>query len=202
VLALMDELGLGRTLLIGHDWGGFVGYRMVLEAPERFDGFLVINMAHPWVTPRILLPHFWRLLSYQPFMATVGVWLQQRTSYIEKVVYGVGPREHRLPPDVRRVYSERFRDPVVARTGRDTYRTFLVREMPAAARNPETRRATVPIRALFGMKDFAVHPSLADPATANAEDYTFDPVPYGHFVADEDPGLVRAKLIALASETS
>ncbi len=176
VLALMDAMGLDRVLLVGHDWGGFVGYRMVLEKPERFDGYLVINMAHPWVTPGILLPQFWRLLAYQPFMATIGVWLQQSTPYVEKVIYGVGPREHRLDPDVRRVYSERFRDPVVARTGRDTYRTFLVREIPAAARHPETRRATVPIRALFGTADFAVHRSLADPETANADDYTFEPV--------------------------
>jgi pimeloyl-ACP methyl ester carboxylesterase len=202
VLALMDVMGLDRVLLIGHDWGGYVGYLMVLEAPERIDGYLVINMAHPWVSPRILLPHFWRLLTYQPSMATVGVWLQQKTSYVEKVIYGVGPREHRLAPEVRRVYSERFRDPVVARTGRDTYRTFLMRELPAAARHPETRRATVPIRALFGVKDFAVHRALADPATANADDYTFDAVEYGHFVADENPDLVRAKLIALAEETA
>jgi pimeloyl-ACP methyl ester carboxylesterase len=202
VFALMDVMGLEHVLLVGHDWGGYVGYRMVLEAPERIDGYLVINMAHPWVTPRVLLPTFWRLLTYQPFMATIGVWLQEKTPYVEKVVYGVGPRKHRLPPDVRRVYSERFRDPVVARTGRDTYRTFLLREIPAAARHPETRRATVPIRALFGVKDFAVHRSLADPATANADDYTFDPVEYGHFVADENPSLVRAKLIALAEETA
>jgi hypothetical protein len=47
-----------------------------------------------------------------------------------------------------------------------------------------------------------VHRSLADPATANADDYTFDPVEHGHFVADENPNLVRVKLIALAEETA
>jgi pimeloyl-ACP methyl ester carboxylesterase len=90
---------------------------------------------------------------------------------------------------------------VCARAARDTYRTFLLREIPSSARNPETRRATVPIRVLFGTADFAVHQSLADPATANADDYTFEPVDSGHFVIDERPDLVRAKLIALADET-
>ena len=47
----MDALGVGRALLVGHDWGGFVGYRMVLAAPEQFDSCLVCNMAHPWQTP-------------------------------------------------------------------------------------------------------------------------------------------------------
>lgn len=201
VLALMDALGLDRVLLVGHDWGGFVGYRMLLAAPERFDGYLVMNMAHPWVTARILAPHAWRLMMYQPLMATVGVPLQRRTPFLRKL-FALGPKAHRLDPAVARVYADRFRDPVVARTARDTYRTFLLREMPSAARYPEQRRSTVPIRVLFGMGDIAVHPALADPATANAADYTFEPVDSGHFLIDERPDLVRARLIALAQETS
>jgi pimeloyl-ACP methyl ester carboxylesterase len=202
VIALMDALALDRVLLVGHDWGGYVGYRMVLSSPERFDGYLVMNMAHPWQTPRTVLPHFWRFLAYQPFVASIGMPLQRRTPYLERVVFGFGPKAHRVSPVAARIYADRFRDPVVARTGTDTYRTFLLREMPAAARHPETRRVTVPVRALFGTADFAVHRSLADPATANADDYTFDPVDAGHFVIDERPDLVRAKLVALADETA
>ena len=201
VLALMDALGLDRALLVGHDWGGFVAYRMLLAAPQRFDGYLVCNMAHPWQTPRTTLPHLWRFLAYQPFVAAIGMVLQQRTRYLERVVFAVGPKAHRLDPAVARVYAERFRDPVCARAATDTYRTFLLREFPSAASHPERRRATVPIRALFGMSDFAVHPSLASPTTANADDYTFEPVEAGHFVIDERPDLVRARLIALAEET-
>lgn len=202
VLALMDALGLDRVLLVGHDWGGFIGYRMLLAAPERFDGYLVMNMAHPWQTPRTILPHFWRFLAYQPFVASIGKFLQQRTPYLERVIFAFGPKAHRVDPAAARVYAERFRDPVVARTATDTYRTFLLREMPTAARNPEVRRSTVPIRALFGMADFAVHHSLAASETANADDYTFEPVDAGHFVVDERPDLVRARLIALAEETA
>jgi pimeloyl-ACP methyl ester carboxylesterase len=202
VLALMDALGLDRVLLVAHDWGGFVGYRMLLAAPERFDGYLVMNMAHPWQTPRTILPHFWRFLAYQPFVASMGMLLQRRTPYLERVIFGFGPKAHRVKPADAKVFAERFRDPVVARAATDTYRTFLLREMPSAAREPEQRRATVPIRALFGMADFAVHPSLADPTTANADDYTFEPVDAGHFVIDERPDLVRARLIALAEETA
>ena len=47
VLALLDTLGLDRVLLVGHDWGGYVGYRMVLGKPQRFDGYLALNTAHP-----------------------------------------------------------------------------------------------------------------------------------------------------------
>jgi pimeloyl-ACP methyl ester carboxylesterase len=202
VLALMDALALDRVLLVGHDWGGYVGYRMVLSTPERFDGFLVMNMAHPWQTPRTILPHIWRFLVYQPVVASLGEPLQRRTKYLERVIFVFGPKAHRVPPEAARIYAERFREPSVARAGTDTYRTFLLRELPAGAREPEKRRATVPIRALFGIRDFAVHRSLAAPATALADDYTFEPVDTGHFVIDERPDLVRKKLIALAEETS
>ena len=198
LLALLDALGLDRVLLVGHDWGAYVGYRMVLRAPERFDGFLAMNMAHPWITRRSVLPRLWRL-GYQIPVATFGVSLHQRTKFVEKVIFGIGSN---LDPETTRVFADRFRDPVCARTARDTYRTFVTREIPQNAKNPETRRATVPIRALFGLGDAAVHPSWVAAETANADDYTLETVDASHFVIDERPDLVRAKLIALAAETA
>ncbi len=189
------------VLLVGHDWGGFVGYRMLLAAPARFDGYLVCNMAHPWQSPRTTLPHFWRLLAYQPFVASAGVALHRRTPYLKRMIFAAGPKQHRIEPAAARIYADRFRDPVCARAATDTYRTFLLRELPSAVKHPEQRRTTIPIRALFGMHDFAVHPSLASPRTAMADDYTFEAVDAGHFVIDERPDLVRARLIALAQST-
>jgi pimeloyl-ACP methyl ester carboxylesterase len=197
VLALLDALGLDRVLLVGHDWGGFVGHLMVLRSPQQFDGYLVLNMAHPWVTARTLLPHLWRFMTYQPQLATFGVALQRYTKFVElafKIASAVDPA-------TARIYADRFRDSVVARAGRDTYRTFLLGEIPAGALHPETRRATVPIRALFGVGDAAIHRSLVAPETANADDYTLQTVDTGHFIIDERPDIVRAKLIALADET-
>jgi pimeloyl-ACP methyl ester carboxylesterase len=196
VLALLDALGLDRVLLVGHDWGAYVGYLMVLRAPERFDGYLALNMAHPWVTPRVVLPQLWRFW-YQVVIGTAGVPIQRHTKFIDQAY----KTKSAVDPATARVYSDRFRDPVVARTGRDTYRTFVLREIPGGARNPETRRATVPIRALFGVHDAAVHPSMVAAETANADDYTLETVDASHFVIDECPDLVRAKLIALAEET-
>ena len=198
----MDALGLDRVLLVGHDWGGCVGYRMVLAAPERFDGYLVMNMAHPWQTARTVGA---ALLAVADLPAVDGDRrgaAKRHTPYLRRLIFDMGPKSHRVEPAAARIYADRFRDPVVARTARDTYRTFLLREIPSRARKLEGRRATVPIRALFGMGDLGVDPSLASPETANADDYTFEPADAGHFIVDERPDLVRAKLIALATETA
>jgi pimeloyl-ACP methyl ester carboxylesterase len=131
-------------------------------------------------------------------MATVGVPVQRHTKFVH-LAFKAGSE---LDPATAAVFADRFRDPVCARAGRDTYRTFLLREIPEGARNPETRRATVPIRALFGTGDAAVHPSFVEAETANADDYTLETVDASHFIIDERPDLVRAKLIALADETA
>jgi pimeloyl-ACP methyl ester carboxylesterase len=154
-----------------------------------------MNMAHPWVSPRTFAPHLWRLW-YQVPLATVGA--------NPRVHAEVAARAFKiasaLDPETARVYVDRFHDPVVARAGRDTYRTFLLRELPEAART-SAGRATVPIRCLFGTGDVAIHPSLVAAETADADDYTLHLVDASHFIVDERPDDVRAALVALADET-
>src|SRR4029079_1606340 len=87
VLALLDAMGLQRVLLLAHDWGAAAGYYMVLDQPERFDGYLVCNMAHPWVSARAVLPHIWRFV-YQLPLATMGITVQRRTPYVERMIFG------------------------------------------------------------------------------------------------------------------
>ncbi|MEU7632320.1 alpha/beta hydrolase [Nocardia sp. NPDC049220] len=203
VVALLDALGLDRVLLVGHDWGGYISHLLVLRAPERFDALLALNIAHPWQTPRGFLPHAWRFLVYQPPVAAFGKYLHQRTRFLEHLIFSKGVRNRdEFGPEVVRSYADRFRDPDCARTATDTYRTFLLHEVPRAAGHGERRHATVPIRALFGVEDAAIHPSLAAEETARADDYRLELVANcGHFIAEERPDLVRARLVELAAAT-
>lgn len=203
VLALLDAMEIERVVLVGHDWGCFIGYLLVLGAPERFDGFVAMSVPHVWVPPGTLLRHGWRL-GHMPPMAAAGSLLMRRTPFLERAVFRLGiANRAAFGADEVRWYAERFRDPVCARTSQDTYRTFLTRELPHLARNPERRRATVPVRALVGERDFAVHPALLSPGTALADDYSVGVVPgAGHFLPDEAPDAVRARVVELAGLTS
>ncbi len=159
----------------------------------------MLNIAHPWQTPKVMLPHFWRFLIYQPFVATIGVPLQRRTPYLEKG--DLPARPARLDPQTSRVYTERFRDPVVARTGRDTYRTFLPRRSRRACVTARHRRSTVPIAgAVRHATTSRCIPTWPRPRPPAPTTTPFELVDGGHFIIDERPDLVRAKLIALAEE--
>jgi pimeloyl-ACP methyl ester carboxylesterase len=200
LLALMDAMGLARVVLVGHDWGGYLGHLLVLRAPERVSSYLALNIAHPWQTPRTTLPHLWRFLAYQPAIAAFGGPLMRRTPFVRLAIAGSLSDRTAMSAAEIAWFADRFRDPVCARAGVDTYRTFCLHELPAAAGHPELRRSVVPTLALFGADDRAIHHSLAAPETARADDYRLELVSgCGHFIADERPDLVRERLIALAA---
>jgi pimeloyl-ACP methyl ester carboxylesterase len=47
VLAVLDALGIDRVKLVGHDWGGWIGFLLCLKAPQRFERYLALNILHP-----------------------------------------------------------------------------------------------------------------------------------------------------------
>ena len=126
------------------------GYRLILRAPERFDGYLAMNMAHPWQTPASVLPHLWKLvLTSFRWRRPESSLNDARTSFVEKVIFASGPTCSPRSAAVRR----RLPQPGVCPRGPRHLSHFPYPRTTLAARNPETRRATVPIRVLFGDGD-------------------------------------------------
>ena len=73
VLALLDELGVERFDLIGHDWGAFAGFLICLGAPERVGHYVGCSIPHLW--PPQERPSLRRLLNlwYQVALGTPGL---------------------------------------------------------------------------------------------------------------------------------
>jgi len=188
-LAVLDALGIERAGLVGHDWGGWAGWFMCLDAPERIRAFLALNIVHPWQGPRQLLTNAWRL-SYQ--------WLLSAPLVGEQLV-----RDGRLLRAVlRRSMNDgavdAFVDPLDAEASVQLYRQFLLRDAPALRGAVRGRRIDVPVRVLFGCKDGVQDPGQLDGLSEHAPDSEVELVDdAGHFIVDERPDLVADRARAL-----
>jgi haloacetate dehalogenase len=47
VAHLIDHLGLGACVIVGHDWGGPIAYRLTLDRPDLVSGLVIINGRMP-----------------------------------------------------------------------------------------------------------------------------------------------------------
>src|SRR5436305_1121140 len=48
LVGILDALGIEQAALVGHDWGGVVGFLACLEHPERIARFVPMNTGHVW----------------------------------------------------------------------------------------------------------------------------------------------------------
>jgi pimeloyl-ACP methyl ester carboxylesterase len=75
--------------LVGHDWGGWIGFLLCLRAPERFDRYLALNILHPWIELRKALPQAWRFWYQQVILAPVlGYRLHRGGKFVPRVLVG------------------------------------------------------------------------------------------------------------------
>jgi pimeloyl-ACP methyl ester carboxylesterase len=47
VLAMLDQLGIAKARVVGHDWGAALGWHLCREAPERIEQFVALSVGHP-----------------------------------------------------------------------------------------------------------------------------------------------------------
>jgi len=71
VLALIRALGRERAVIVGHDWGGAVAWRLAIDYPEAVDRLVVMNAPHPVAMARALKSDWdqrfrsWYMLFFQ-----------------------------------------------------------------------------------------------------------------------------------------
>jgi pimeloyl-ACP methyl ester carboxylesterase len=196
VLAVLDELGIERVKLVGHDWGGWIGFLLALRAPERIERYLSLNILAPWTSTRAMAPHLWRFW-YQWMVSSpvIGQRLHTSGKFIPKVLVGGSVRKEVWDSATIHAFSDTFTQPARAQAAVQTYRTFTLRETPKMVRGLYAdAHLTVPTRLVFGTSDFVLRPEALKGFERHADDMQVELVPNcGHFIADEMPDLVAER---------
>jgi pimeloyl-ACP methyl ester carboxylesterase len=198
VLAVLDELGIERVKLVGHDWGGWIGFLLCLREPQRFERFLALNIVPPWVSTRAIVGHLWRFW-YQQLILTpvVGYRLHRGGQFIRKVLVGGSTNKEAWSEEDLAAFADNLAEPARARAAVQLYRVFNLRESgPIARGRYADARLTVPTLMLFGEDDFVLRPSMLAGYEKHADDMQVELVTdCGHFIVEEKSDLViqRAK---------
>ncbi|HMI81002.1 MAG TPA: alpha/beta hydrolase [Solirubrobacterales bacterium] len=202
VLAVLDELGLERVKLVGHDWGGWIGFLLALREPQRFERFLVLNIVPPWVHTRAVAGHLWRFW-YQQVVLTPGLGyrLHRGGTFIRKILVGGSTVKSVWSEEDLAAFADNLAEPARARAGVQLYRVFNLREtLPIVRGRYGDARLTVPTLMVFGEDDFVLRPSMLAGYQRHAPEMQVELVPgCGHFIADEMPDLVAEKARAFLS---
>jgi pimeloyl-ACP methyl ester carboxylesterase len=195
VLALMDSMGIGRARLVGHDWGGWVGYLLALRASERVARLLALNILPPFVRFKARgLLSAWRL-SYQWLLGAPVVGRRTAAHLAElddseAAKIGLGPRIWTAAE--REIFLAQFAEPDRAHATVQYYRTFQTREIvPILRGRYREAKFEVPTHLMFGTDDAVQDEHLLEGLDKKAPSFSYELIDgVSHFIVDERPELV------------
>lgn len=191
VIALLDELGVEAFTIAGHDWGGYVGYLLAMEHPDRVKGLVTANVPPPWgPRDRRRMLDAWRFL-YQPVLAAPGVGRHAGVAAARR-----GLREAGLDPATVDAFVSRIRGERGVATER-LYRSFFFRELPRVVRGRYSpTQLRTPTTLVFGQRDVVLTTPAVEDAAGQSDCIELELVADAtHFVVDEKPQLIADRLL-------
>src|SRR3954468_9682230 len=193
VLALLDALELDRVRLVGDGLGGWIGFLLSLNQPERVDRFVALNIFPPWPSrnPRDLLK-LWRL-AYQVPLALPQLGRRVVEGGAARLV--LNSASDAFTPEQVEVFTSRLKGDR-ARASEQLYRTFLLREaVPVAAGRYAGSALQVPTLLVVGERDAVISTRVVREQSDRIDALEVELVPdAGHFIVDERPELVADRV--------
>ena len=193
LVALIDELGLERVRLMGHDWGSMAGFLACIRQPERFSKFMPLSIAPPFPStqgPKALL-QAWRLYYQLPLtLPFIAPQLVKRPSFLEVFFKAGAVQEDAITQADLDLYTS-----VLAARPHVTlsmYRTFITREAFELGTGKWAGRLTVPTLVMVGEGDIVADaPKIRQASKPYADDLVVEEVKGArHFLPEEQPQAV------------
>ena len=191
VAGLIDAAGKSSTLLVGHDWGGGVGWHFAQNPPRPIVGYVAMNCPHP----AKLMAHLfrWPQISKSWYMfffqiPSLPEWLLTRAGAkaIGDSFKGSAVDKSRFPDEVLAVFRKNACLPGAMTAMLNWYRA-LFRTM-SLWRGKAARIIEVPTLLVWGECDFALGKELSIGTEAFVRDLTVRYLPNAsHWVQQDAP---------------
>lgn len=165
ILGLIDALNYEKVNLVGHDWGGIVGWVLASKRPERIHRLGILNAPHPLVMRRFLQRDFEQMRRSLYAIFFQLPWLPEKLMSLNDwrgaafTLRGSGKTRTFSNEDIMN-YKEAWSQPGAITAMLNWYR--------AAAHYfwslPENMPIRIPTLIMWGMKDAALSHRLARPS--------------------------------------
>jgi pimeloyl-ACP methyl ester carboxylesterase len=194
VLAVMDALGLERVRLIGHDTGGWLGFALCLDSPERFSGFLALNTSHPWPDRASLIRSAWRFwyTALWEYPGAGGFVLRRWPGFTRFLLRRWAGPPYRWDPAELEEFVRASGTRSGSRAIQQALWQFVLRDIPALALRRHRSRLAVPTLILGGEKDPVSRPVPSRRMAGQADDLEIAVVPGWHLLAETAPRIVAS----------
>jgi pimeloyl-ACP methyl ester carboxylesterase len=201
VLALLDELGVERVNLAGHDWGGWIGFLICQFAPERVERYVALNIALPFSRRSAkALASQWRFW-YQAVLAAPVLGPRVVSAMVRRPgpigYWSGGTRREAWSAEEREIFMSQLSEPERRRASVLLYREFQLREMRWMLSGRYHRMGfKTPALVLHGREDKIVRPAHLEFSRRIAPNLEVEFVDgCGHFIIDERPDLVEQRML-------
>jgi pimeloyl-ACP methyl ester carboxylesterase len=211
VAGLVPALGESRAAVVGHGWGGVVGWTVAAMHPRRVSALVTIGAPHPLAIRRGVVRDVWGQGRALSTVARVQLpRLPERDLRVEE-----GVRIERLMrawsgaawsatddfAEAVAHYRSAIRVPGVAHCAMEYYRWAVRSQIRAEGRRfaaAVARPAEIPVLGLHGADDPFLLPRTAAASTRWAGDrHTLEVWPeVGHFPHEECPDAVTTRVVA------
>jgi pimeloyl-ACP methyl ester carboxylesterase len=197
VIALADACTFGKFRLVGHDWGGLVAFWTASFFPDRIERLAVLNGFHPGVFGPYLRRHPGQVLrsayagAFQlPLIPERLLTARDGLALREMLRRSARPGTF-SEADLDR-YAEDWRRPGAVTAMLNWYRALA--RLPRETNPP---RIAAPTLILWGRRDPALQPGLAQASLAHCDRGRVQWIPQAtHWVQHEAAAEVNAALIA------
>jgi epoxide hydrolase 4 len=198
VVGLIDAMGEEKARVVGHDWGGAVGWWLGVKHADRLERLALLNIPHPKVMRRTLYKSSEqrKKSSYMFFFQVPGLpergFRRNGFSFAIKALRTTSRPGLFTDADLD-FYREAWSQPGAVRSMIHWYRAAL-RSQP---KPPTTSRVVgVPTLLLWGTKDRFLGQEMAQPSIDLCDDGRLEFFPdASHWIQHEEPERVNQRLI-------
>lgn len=204
VLGLIHSLGFSKAHIVGHDWGGTIGWNLAQSFPDSLHSLTLLSASPPNLMARSLfgsLDQVWRnwyLLALQ--VPAVPEWLLQQnlTRFLKDWFQAQAIRKAAFSTETLRIYQSALSKTGVLSSALNYYRTWLSPQAWMTRLQEPLSLIQVPTLVLWGQEDAVLSPSLAKGFDRLiAKPFRLRLIPEcGHWIQQEAPQLVNLELLS------